>query len=371
MPTRPTEHPRMPPIRVAVVDDSALLRGILGESINRQPDMVCVGTARDALAARELLRAQPDVITLDAGMARMDGIEFLSRLMRLRPTAVVMLSCAAAPGPEVVLKALAMGALDVVARPLHCRNDGVRALADSVIEAVRRAARARIRSAPPSVPATPRAPAAAPALGPAAAGKVVLIGAGAGGTEATREVLSVLPADTPPVLVSQRLPAGFTATYAARLRAACHLQVSQAEDGTRLRPGHAYVAPGGRPMWLEPGAGQPVLRVGPLADEASRERLLEPLFASAARVLGADAIGIVLSGDGRDGAAGLRAMRDAGAWTLAQNEASCVAGGMTQAAVACGAVQELLPLQQIAPRLLEQLRRPRVSPAAGTSPAGR
>jgi two-component system chemotaxis response regulator CheB len=352
--TRPGP-PMLPTIRVAVVGESALLRGRLTEIINRQPGMICVGSASEALAARELLRGSPDVVVLDAEMTRTDGLELLSRLMRLRPTPVVMLSSPTEHGAEVTLKALEMGALDVAAKPPPGSADGMRQLGEDVIESIRALSTAQVRRTAPRAPNTPKAQSVATALGARAAGKVIFIGASTGGTEATRELLSCLPADTPAVLIAQHLPAGFTHTYAERLNAASRLRVSQACDGERVQPGCAYVAPGGQPMWIERAGDALVVRIGEPEAASRRLPLVERLFESAARVVGTDAIGLILTGSGTDGATAMHAMRRAGAWNLAQNESSCVAFGMPREAIACGAVHETLPLQLIAPRLLEHL----------------
>ena len=343
--------------RVVVVDDSALIRGLLAEIINRQPDMQCVGSAADPLAAREMIRElNPDVITLDIEMPRMDGLEFLSRLMRLRPMPVVMVSTLTERGAEATMKALELGAVDFVAKPRLGVADGMRLLATEITEKIRTAAKATVRRAPASPPQASAAPSRPAAIGRLSTEKLIFIGASTGGTEATRAVLAHMPADTPAILITQHMPPGFTTSYAARLNAASQMHVAEAQDGERILPGHAYLAPGGRHLWVERSGANYVARLGDGEPVNRHKPSVDVLFASAARVVGANAIGIMLTGMGADGAKAMRDMRDAGAWNVAQDEASCVVFGMPREAIAHGAVQEVLPLAQIAPQVLERLR---------------
>ena len=347
--------------RVVVVDDSALVRGLLAEIINRQPDMECVGSASDPFAAREMIRnLNPDVITLDVEMPRMDGLDFLSKLMRLRPMPVVMVSTLTERGAEVTLKALELGAVDFVAKPKIGVADGIKQLAEEITEKIRTASRARIaRHAPAPVHAVagaaPARPAAA-AIGRLSTEKIIFIGASTGGTEATKEVLVNLPPDSPAVVITQHMPPGFTKSYAARLDGLCKIRVKEASDGERILPGHAYIAPGGYHLSVERSGANYIARVTE-GEPVNRHRpSVEVLFKSAARVVGPNALGIMLTGMGADGARAMREMRDAGAYNLAQDEASCVVFGMPREAIAAGAAHEVLPLAQIAPRLIERLR---------------
>ncbi|MEO8123716.1 MAG: chemotaxis response regulator protein-glutamate methylesterase [Burkholderiales bacterium] len=357
----------MAPIRVLVVDDSALVRSLLAEIINREADMECIGAASDPLAAREMIRElNPDVITLDVEMPRMDGLEFLSRLMRLRPMPVVMVSTLTERGAQSTLRALELGAVDFVAKPKIGVADGLRDLADDLTGKLRIAARASVRRAGIGAAACSTAagqvskagalPAEATFLGPAVSNSVIFIGASTGGTEATRALLMQLPADAPPIMIAQHMPPGFTRSYAERLDRQCRIRVNEARHGELLRHGHAIVAPGGQHLSIERGAmglrarvfdGEPVNRHKPS---------VEVLFNSAARAVGASAIGVMLTGMGADGATAMKAMRDAGAWNFAQDEASCVVFGMPREAIAAGAVHEVLPLEAIAARLLERLK---------------
>jgi two-component system chemotaxis response regulator CheB len=348
--------------RVIVVDDSALVRGLLAEIIDRQPDMCCIGAASDPLVAREMIRnLNPDVITLDIEMPRMDGIDFLARLMRLRPMPVVMVSTLTERGADVTLKALELGAVDFVAKPKIGVADGLRQLGADITEKIRTAARARVHRlvAPPAVAAAgaaPARPAAMPGLGRLSTEKLIFIGASTGGTEATREVLVQLPADCPAVLITQHMPPGFTKSYAARLNGLSRIRVAEAQDGERILPGHAYIAPGGLHLSVERSGANYIARVQDGEPVNRHKPSVEVLFESAARVVGRNALGVMLTGMGADGAKAMRAMRDAGSWNVCQDEASCVVFGMPREAIAHGAAHEVLPLAQIAPRLVEWLR---------------
>ena len=351
-----------PKIRVIVVDDSALVRGLLAEIIDRQTDMCCVGAAADPLVAREMIRAlNPDVITLDVEMPRMDGIDFLSRLMRLRPMPVVMVSTLTERGADVTLKALELGAVDFVGKPKIGVADGLRRLGDEITEKIRIAARARVaRLATPvagqAANAAPAAPVTLASVGRLSTEKIIFIGASTGGTEATKEVLVHLPADCPAVMITQHMPPGFTKSYAARLDSLCRIRVAEAVDGERVLPGHAYLAPGGRHLLVERSGANYLARVVDTEPVNRHKPSVEVLFDSAARVVGRNALGVMLTGMGADGAKAMRAMRDAGSWNIAQDEASCVVFGMPREAIAQGAAHEVLPLTQIAPRLLDWLR---------------
>jgi len=351
-------------IKVVVVDDSALVRSLLTEIINRQPDMQCVGAASDPLVAREMIRElNPDVITLDVEMPRMDGLEFLSRLMRLRPMPVVMVSTLTEQGAEITLRALEMGAVDFVAKPRIGVTSGLNELSGDIVEKVRVAAKAHVRrlanpspSAPVSPQAagtshdTPRAP-----LPRMSTEKVICIGASTGGTEAIREVLVPMPADAPAIVITQHMPPGFTTSFATRLDSLCKIRVQEAAHGQRILPGHAYIAPGGRHLRID-RSGSNYVAVVEDTEPVNRHRpSVEVLFRSAARVLGPNALGIMLTGMGADGAQAMREMKDAGSYNYVQDEASCVVFGMPRMAIQAGAAHEILPLRQIAPAVLSHL----------------
>lgn len=350
--------------RVVVVDDSALVRSLLSEIINRQPDMECVGAAADPFIAREMIRnTNPDVITLDVEMPRMDGIDFLGKLMRLRPTPVVMVSTLTERGADVTLRALELGAVDFVAKPKIGVSDGLKQLAEEITDKVRIASKAHLRrlATPVAGPAaggdaTPHKPAPVAGLGRLSTEKIVFIGASTGGTEATKEVLMQLPPDAPAVMITQHMPPGFTKSYAARLDGLCRIRVAEARDGERVLPGHAYIAPGGHHLSVERSGANYIARVQ--AGEPVNRHMpsVEVLFKSAARVVGPNALGIMLTGMGADGAKAMREMREAGSYNFVQDEASCVVFGMPREAIAQGAAHEVLPLTQIAGKLIERLR---------------
>jgi len=354
----------MAKIKVVVVDDSALVRSLLTEIINRQTDMTCIGAAADPLVAREMIRElNPDVITLDVEMPRMDGLEFLSRLMRLRPMPVVMVSTLTEQGAEITLRALEMGAVDFVAKPRIGVSSGLNELAGDIVDKIRVAAAAHVkRLAAPS-------PAAGAALSGGAAHseppraalprvsteKIICIGSSTGGTEAIREVLVPMPADAPAIVITQHMPPGFTTSFANRLNALCRIRVAEARHGERILPGHAYIAPGGHHLRID-RSGSNYVAVVEDTEPVNRHRpSVEVLFKSAARVIGPNAIGIMLTGMGADGATAMREMKDAGSYNYVQDEASCVVFGMPRMAIQHGAAHEVLPLSQIAPAVLNRL----------------
>jgi len=348
--------------RVVVVDDSALVRSLLTEIINKQPDMECIGAAADPFVAREMIRElNPDVITLDVEMPRMDGIDFLGKLMRLRPMPVVMVSTLTERGADVTLRALELGAVDFVAKPKIGVADGLKLLAHEITDKVRIAAKAHLRRA--VVPAAgggasnaPRVIVPPASIGRLSTEKIIFIGASTGGTEATKEVLMNLPADCPAVVITQHMPQGFTKSYATRLDGLCKVRVAEARDGERILPGHAYIAPGGLHLSVERSGSNYIARVRDGEPVNRHKPSVEVLFKSAARVVGPNALGLMLTGMGADGATAMREMRDAGSYNFVQDEASCVVFGMPREAIAAGAAHEILPLTQIASKLIERLR---------------
>lgn len=366
-------------IRVVVVDDSALVRSILSTLIDSQPDMACIGVANDPLVAREMIRElNPDVITLDVEMPKMDGLDFLEKLMRLRPMPVVMVSTLTERGAETTLRALELGAVDFVAKPRLGLAQGLQEMAKEITEKVRIAAKVRIDRRPVARPAPPsaaprmvgsavRGQASADATAPlikavpisysrVSTEKLIAIGASTGGTEALREMLSGLPADCPAVMVTQHMPPGFTRSLADRLNSVCRMHVKEAEQGERILPGHVYIAPGGQHLAVRRSGANYVVEVHD-GDLVNRHRpSVEVLFNSVALEVGRNAIGVMLTGMGRDGADAMLRMREAGAYNFAQDEASCVVFGMPREAIATGAVHEVVPLQKIAGQLLGQLR---------------
>ncbi len=361
-------------IRVLVVDDSATVREVFVRELSRDPGIEVVGAVPDPYAARDLIvRLQPDVVTLDIEMPRMDGLTFLRKLMRHYPLPVIIISSLAAQGGAKALEAIDSGAVDVMCKP--AADVAVAEMGAELREKVRAAAAVRVaRRDGPEGPGS--APAPAPpvrlslsakggaAKGGAAKGgaksgrSVVAIGASTGGTQALQQVLTALPADTPGIVVVQHMPEHFTRAFAERLERLCAMEVKEAEDGDVVAPGRVLIAPGNHHMLLErSGTGlRAAVKPGPLV---SRHRpSVDVLFKSAARAAGAGAVGVILTGMGNDGASGLKEMRDAGAETLAQDEASCVVFGMPREAIAAGAVAHVVPLSGMAGRILEACSRP-------------
>jgi two-component system chemotaxis response regulator CheB len=349
------------PIRVLVVDDSALIRSVLREIIGSQPDMEVVGVAPDPIVAREMIRRlDPDVLTLDVEMPRMDGLDFLEKLMRLRPMPVVMVSTLTERGSEITMRALELGAVDFVTKPKISIQNGMQDYADTIADKIRAAARARIRRTPPPAAAgSAAAPALLQSLGNqlASSEKLIIIGASTGGTEAIKEFLIQMPPDCPGILIVQHMPEGFTRSFAQRLDGLCRIAVAEATHGERVLPGHAYLAPGHSHLLLaRSGANYvTVLDQGP---PVNRHRpSVDVLFRSAALHAGKNAVGVILTGMGRDGAAGMLEMRQAGAWNVAQDEASCVVFGMPREAIAAGATHETAPLKELPGMVLGHLVR--------------
>jgi len=349
-------------IKVLCVDDSALIRSLMTEIINGQPDMTVVATAPDPLVARELIKQHnPDVLTLDVEMPRMDGLDFLEKLMRLRPMPVVMVSSLTERGGEITLRALELGAVDFVTKPKVGIRDGMLDYSEKLADKIRAAARARVRQAAPVQHAPAHAAHAPVGAAPLfnnpllSTEKLIIVGASTGGTEAIREVLVPLPPDAPAVLIAQHMPPGFTKSFAQRLNGLCRITVKEAEHGERVLPGHAYIAPGHAHLLLARSGANYIAH---LSDEppVNRHRpSVDVLFRSAAQHAGKNAVGVILTGMGRDGAAGLLEMKKAGAYTLAQDEASCIVFGMPREAIALGAADEIASLPDMSRRVMARL----------------
>ena len=343
-------------IRVLVIDDSAVMRAFLSKVVASQPDMELVGASPDPVLAIDRIRRQPpDVITLDVEMPRMNGLDFLRSLMAMRPLPVIMISSLTRQGAETTMRALELGAVDFFPKPASF--DQLESGAQEIADKIRAAAGARVvrhRRAPAPPSGFAPLPLATRSLtSPAAQHRVIGIGASTGGVEALRDVLTGLPATMPPILIAQHMPTGFTETFARRLDALCEMDVKQAEDAEIVRDGVAYIAPGGRHLLvLRRGVGYQ-LRVTDDPPVNRHRPSVETLFLSIAQAAGRQAIGVMLTGMGADGAEAMLEMRRTGAHTIAQDEATSVVFGMPRQAIAVGGACEVLGLPEISGRLEE------------------
>lgn len=354
-------------IRVLVIDDSAVMRKLLIELINSAPDVEAVGSAPDALSARELIKTlNPDVLTLDVQMPKMDGIEFLERLMRLRPMPVVMVSSFTAAGSETTLRALELGAVDFIGKPRMDSPQSTEEYAQELLDKIRAAHGARLRRNAPVVHAAPvreqpafvAVPGARPVSKPVLAGsRIIFVGASTGGTEALKDFLLGIPADCPPIMIVQHMPETFTASFAKRLDTLCPPHVIEAQGGERLESGMVYVAPGHSHLVIKRGSTGYVTALLKTAPVNRHCPSVDVLFDSAAELIGKHALGVILTGMGKDGAQGLLRMRNAGARTFGQDEASCVVYGMPREAALVGAVEEVVALDAMSKRVIGALGR--------------
>ncbi len=349
----------MSKIKVLVVDDSALIRKLLTEIINNESDMEVIGAAADPLVAREMIREMnPDVLTLDIEMPRMDGIDFLEKLMRLRPMPVVMVSTLTEKGSEVTFRALELGAVDFVSKPKIGIADGLKEYSSEITNKIRiaKAARLKKRIAITAIQSN-TADAVLPSLSNriASTEKLIIVGASTGGTEAIKDFLVQMPPDSPAILITQHMPEGFTKSFANRLNSLCKISVTEARGEERVLPGHAFIAPGHSHLLLKRSGANYITELN-RGEPVSRHRpSVDVLFRSAANCAGKNAIGVIMTGMGRDGASGMLEMHKAGAYNFAQDEASCVVFGMPKEAIAAGGVNEVVPLKDIARSVLSKL----------------
>lgn len=361
-------------IGVIIVDDSALVRRLLKEILSSDEGIEVLAVAPDPLVARELIKQHnPDVLTLDVEMPRMSGLSFLENLMRLRPMPVVMVSSLTQKGADITLEALSLGAVDFVAKPQIDMTAGLEQVSAEVIRKVRSAAGAKLR--PPQARALKSAPAGGntkqsesaegagmdrgaslPRGTISTTDKLIAIGASTGGTEAIREVLSAMPADAPGTVITQHIPAAFSGPFAARLNRDTPLRVLEAQHGDRVLPGHVYIAPGGRHLSVRRSGTQWHCHLSDEPPVNQHRPSVDFLFDSVARAAGANAVAALLTGMGDDGARGLKQLREAGAWTMAQDEETSVVWGMPGSAVRLGAAEQVLPLDQVAGALLRAAR---------------
>ncbi|MGO8919205.1 MAG: protein-glutamate methylesterase/protein-glutamine glutaminase [Stellaceae bacterium] len=340
------------PIRVLIVDDSALIRQVLSELLASDRDIEVVGTAPDPIVARDKIKAlNPDVLTLDIEMPRMDGLSFLDKVMTLRPMPVVVVSTLTQQGADAALRALELGAVDYVAKPTLDIRQGVIALGAELVAKVKAAATANVKAR------AAKKPGGRPLVFDhrlSSEGWIVAIGASTGGVEALQELLTVLPASAPAILVTQHMPAGFTASFAQRLDPRCAMSVAEATDGARVMAGHVYIANGNHHLELARSGAHYKCRVRDGAPVSGHRPSVDVLFRSVAAAAGRSATGVILTGMGKDGAEGLLELRRAGGRTLGQDELSCLIYGMPKAAKELGAVEKELPLSRIPQEILAQ-----------------
>jgi len=344
-------------IKVLIVDDSALIRSVMTEIINSQPDMEVVGAAPDPLVAREMIKqTNPDVLTLDVEMPKMDGLDFLEKLMRLRPMPVVMVSSLTERGSEITMRALELGAVDFVTKPKISIQAGMREYAELIAEKIRAASRARVRARTlPQAGAPGSAPLPQLRNPLMSSEKLIIIGASTGGTEAIREFLMQMPSDCPGILITQHMPEGFTRSFAKRLDSLCKIAVIESQGNERVLPGHAYIAPGHSHLTLTRSGANYMTKIDQ-GEPVNRHRpSVDVLFRSAAQFAGKNAVGVILTGMGKDGAAGMLEMKNAGAYNFAQDEASCVVFGMPREAIAVGGTHEVGTLQDLPGMVLDHL----------------
>ena len=359
----------MSKIKVLIVDDSALVRQLLSDILNKDRQIEVVGTAPDPLVAREKIKQlNPDVLTLDVEMPKMDGVTFLEKLMKLRPMPVVMVSTLTEKGAEITLQALELGAVDYVAKPKMDLAHSIEDYAQELVNKVKMASTARVKQLKPSVSVAPTSAesSVAPKYSADAVisksasrrplkttDKIIAIGASTGGTEAIKEVLARLPADTPGIVIAQHIPEAFSGPFAKRMNSSCAMTVYEAEDGQQILPGHVYIAPGHSHLMVHRNGARYECKLndGPAVNR--HKPSVDVLFRSVAQNVGHNALGLILTGMGDDGARGLKEVREAGATTIAQDEKTSVVWGMPGEAVKHDAVDEILPLGKIAKRIME------------------
>lgn len=357
----------MSKIRVLIVDDSRMIRDVLTDILKEQPDIEVVGAAADAYEARDMIRdLKPDVITLDVEMPKMNGLEFLDKLMRARPTPVVMISAFTERGSEVTFRALELGAVEFVTKP-KLNEQTPDDYGTLIAEKIRAAKSARLK--PPRRTTEFGVPgAAAPPVvkrpvprGVKTSEKLIAVGASTGGTEAIREFLVGMPDDCPGIVIVQHMPENFTRMFAERLNNLCEITVKEAEHNDPILPGHAYIAPGGKHLWVKRDEGSLIAKLSTEPPMSLHRPAVDFLFLSCAKFVGRDCIGVIMTGMGRDGSKGMLEMRNAGAYNLAQDEASSVIFGMPKEAIDIGAVHEVAPLARLRDRVLAKLAKKEVS----------
>ncbi|HMV58194.1 MAG TPA: chemotaxis response regulator protein-glutamate methylesterase [Nitrospira sp.] len=347
----------MAKIRVLTIDDSALMRQVLAELLSKDPGIEVIGSAPDPYVAREKIKAlNPDVLTLDVEMPKMDGLTFLEKLMRGRPTPVIMVSSLTEAGCQTTLRALELGAVDFITKPKIDLREGMDQVAQDLIAKIKAAATASVRPTTAAASSTSR-PTSLNSAMIKTTDMIIAIGSSTGGTEAVKDVLQVLPPNTPPILITQHMPERFTKTWADRMNQLCRISVKEAEDGDSVLPGHALVAPGNYHMTLVRSGARYSVRINQDEPVNRHRPSVDVMFDSVAQYAGGNAVGVILTGMGGDGAKGLLRMKEAGAFTIAQDEASCVVFGMPKEAIKLGAVEVVRPLSDIAQTILNHVSR--------------
>ena len=343
-------------IKVLIVDDSALIRSVMSEIVRSQPDMEVVGVAPDPLVARDLIKqTNPDVLTLDVEMPKMDGLDFLEKLMRLRPMPVIMVSSLTERGSEITMRALELGAVDFVTKPKLSIQSGMKEYTELIADKIRMASKARIKA---RVSHASTSESAAVGSLPmiknplTSSEKLIIIGASTGGTEAIKNFLVQMPSDCPGILITQHMPEGFTRSFAKRLDGLCKISVVEAAGGERVLPGHAYIAPGHSHLMLARSGANYVTQLDSGAPVNRHRPSVDVLFRSAATFAGKNAVGVILTGMGKDGAVGMLEMKNSGAYNFAQDEATCVVFGMPREAIAIGATDVVAPLDELPAKVL-------------------
>lgn len=348
--------------KVLVIDDSALIRQLLSEILSSDPSIEVVGAAPDPLIAREKIKLlNPDVLTLDVEMPKMDGIAFLKNLMRLRPMPVVMVSSLTEQGADVTLEALEVGAVDFLTKPKIDLSRSLQTYSDEIIAKVKAAAGARVRAyndalSPGSVPPKLSADVVLAKKNVMTqlrtTDRIIAVGASTGGTEAIKEILMRMPAESPGMLITQHIPQEFSKPFANRMNGVSAMTVCEAQDGQQVVTGHAYIAPGGRHLYVERSGARYLCRLSDGLPVNRHRPSVDVLFRSVAQSVGFNSMGVILTGMGDDGAGGLKEMKEAGAQTIAQDEKTSVVWGMPGEAVKRGAVDKILPLERIADALM-------------------
>jgi two-component system chemotaxis response regulator CheB len=349
-------------IRVLTVDDSALMRQVLATLLAKDPDIEVIGSAPDPYIAREKIKAlNPDVLTLDVEMPKMDGLTFLEKLMRGHPMPVVMVSSLTEVGCQTTLRALELGAVDFITKPKIDLREGMEDIAQDLIAKVKAAAGARIKRSELRVSGSeldskletrnPKPTSLSTAM-IKTTDTIIAIGASTGGTEAVKDILAALPPNTPPIVITQHMPERFTKTWADRMNGLCRISVKEAQDGDSVLPSHALIAPGNYHMRLVRSGARYTVRIDQEPRVNRHRPSVDVMFESVARYAGGNAVGVILTGMGGDGAKGLLTMKQAGASTIAQDEASCVVFGMPKEAIKLGAADKILPLGDIAGAVL-------------------